>query len=67
MKAIPGSVVGCAESIINRMVFNRFRFFTYLVDWMIQLAFGWLFNSFLCALDSLFLIFEGLGSRSENQ
>jgi hypothetical protein len=33
----------------------------------IQLTFGCLFNSFGDALKSLGLIFEGLGSRFENQ
>jgi len=35
-KMIPESVVGCAENIINTMVFVRFHFFTYLVNWMIS-------------------------------
>ena len=35
-KMIPGSVVGCAENIVNTMVFVRFHFFTYLVNWMIS-------------------------------
>ena len=53
-KMIPGSVVGCVENNINTMLFVRFHFFTSLV-------------SFLGTLDSLFLIFEGLGSRSGNR
>ena len=32
----PGSVFGCAENIINAMVFVRFHFFRYLVNWMIS-------------------------------
>ena len=32
---MPGSGVGCAENILNAMVFVRFQFFTYLVNWMI--------------------------------
>ena len=32
----PGAVVGCAENIINIVVFVRFHFFTYLVNWMIS-------------------------------
>ena len=55
-KMMPGSVVGCAENIANTVVFVGFHFFTYLVNWMI-------FNRLL----ELFLIFEGLGSRSENR
>ena len=35
-KMIPGSVVGCAENIVNMVVFVRFHFFTYLVNWMIS-------------------------------
>ena len=31
-KMMPGSVVGCAEHIVNTMVFVRFHFFTYLVN-----------------------------------
>ena len=35
-KMMPGSVVGCAENIANTVVFVRFYFFTYSVDWMIS-------------------------------
>ena len=35
-KMIPGSVVGCAENIVNTMVFVRFHFFTYSVKWVIS-------------------------------
>jgi hypothetical protein len=35
-KMMPGSVVGCAESIVNIVVFVRFHFFTYSVNWMIS-------------------------------
>ena len=35
VKMVPGSVVGCAENIINTMVFVRFHFFMYSVNWMI--------------------------------
>ena len=35
-KMMPGSVVGCAENIVNTEVFVRFHFFTYLVNWMIS-------------------------------
>ena len=35
-KMIPGSVVGCAENIVNAMVSVRFHFFTYPVNWMIS-------------------------------
>ena len=34
-KMMPGSVVGCAENMINTVVFMRFHFFTYSVNWMI--------------------------------
>ena len=34
-KMKPGSVVGCAENIVNAMVLVRFHFFTYLVNWVI--------------------------------
>ena len=30
----PGFVIGCAENIIKTMVFVRFYFFKYLVNWM---------------------------------
>ena len=30
----PGFVIGCAENIANTMVFARFHFFKYLVNWM---------------------------------
>jgi hypothetical protein len=42
----PGSVVGCAENIVNTVVFVRFHFSTYLVNWMI---FNGLFNVLLVA------------------
>ena len=32
---MPGSGVGCAENIVNTVVFVRFHFFTCLVNWMI--------------------------------
>ena len=35
-KMIPDSVVGCAEHIVNTLVFVRFHFFTYSVNWMIS-------------------------------
>ena len=35
-KMVPGSVVGCAENIVNTMVFVSFHCFTYLVNWMIS-------------------------------
>ena len=35
-KTILGSVVGCPENMINTLVFVRFHFFTYLVNWMIS-------------------------------
>ncbi len=40
----PGSVVGCAENIVNTEVFVRFHFFTYLVNWMM------ISNLFFCSL-----------------
>ena len=33
---MPGSVVGCAENIVNTASFVRFHFFTYSVNWMIS-------------------------------
>ena len=45
-KMMPGSVVGCAENIINTVVFVRFHFFTYSVNWMIS---NRLLNVFLVA------------------
>ena len=35
-KMVPGSVVGCAENIVNTMVLVRFHFFTYLANWLIS-------------------------------
>ena len=35
-KMVPGSVVGCVKNIANTVVFVRFHFFTYLVNWMIS-------------------------------
>ena len=35
-KMMPVSVVGCAENIVNTVVFVRFHFFTYSVNWMIS-------------------------------
>ena len=35
-KMVPGSVVGCVENIVNTVVFVRFHFFTYLVNWLIS-------------------------------
>jgi CBS domain containing-hemolysin-like protein len=45
-KMVPGSVVRCAENIINTVVCVRFHFFTYLVNWMIS---NRLFDVFLAA------------------
>ena len=33
---VPGSVVGCVENMVNTVVFVRFHFFTYLVNWLIS-------------------------------
>ena len=35
-KMMPGCVVGCAEHILDTMVFVRVYFFAYLVNWMIS-------------------------------
>ena len=35
-KMVPGSVVGCVENMLNTVVFVRFHFFTYLVNWLIS-------------------------------
>ena len=35
-KMMPGSVVGCAENIVNTVVFVWFHFFIYSVNWMIS-------------------------------
>ena len=35
-KMMPGSVVGCAENMINTVVSVRFHFFKYSVNWMIS-------------------------------
>ena len=68
-KMVPGYVVGCAENIYNK--YNGFRevslfhVFNELVD--IQSTFGCLFSRFLDTWSSLFVIFEGMGNRCENQ
>ena len=36
VKMVPGSVFGCAENIINTVVFVRFHFFTSLVKWLMS-------------------------------
>ena len=46
-KMMPGSVVGCAENKVNTVVFVRFHFFTYSVNWMIS---NRLLDVFLVAL-----------------
>ena len=62
----PQSEVGCAENILNTVVFERFNFFLVLSELdAIQSTFGCLFGSFLGTLGSLFLICESPGSRSE--
>ena len=64
---MPGSVVGCVENIANtgfREV-SLFHVFSELVD--IQSTFGCLFGRFLGTLGSLFVIFEGVGSRCGNR
>ena len=35
-KMVPGSVVGCVENIVNTLVFVRFHFSMYLVNWLIS-------------------------------
>ena len=35
-KMVPGSVVGCVQNIVNTVVFARFHFFSYLVNWLIS-------------------------------
>ena len=35
-KMVPESVVGCVENVVNTVVFVRFHFFTYSVNWMIS-------------------------------
>ena len=57
----PGSVVGCGENIANTMVFVRFHFFMYSVNWMI---FNRLLDVFLIAFWvpwSQFFCFGGSG------
>ena len=36
VEMMPESEVGCAENIVNTVVFVRFHFFTYLVNWLIS-------------------------------
>ena len=35
-KMMAGSVVGCGENMVNIVVFVRFHFFMYSVNWMIS-------------------------------
>ena len=35
-KMVPGSVVGCVENMLNTVVFVRFHFFSYSVNWLIS-------------------------------
>ena len=64
----PESEVGCAENKINTRVSLRFHFFACLVHWLISNRFWDVFlGSFLGTLGSLFLICEGLRSRSESR
>ena len=35
-KMVPESVVGCVENVVNTVVFVRFHFFTYFVNWLIS-------------------------------
>ena len=35
-KIVPESVVGCVENMVNTVVFMRFHFSTYLVNWLIS-------------------------------
>ena len=67
-KMVLGSVVGCVENIANTVVFVRFHFFKYLVNWLISnRLLGVLLVGFWVPWAHFFLIFDGLGSRSENR
>ena len=61
---VPGSVIGYVNKYCGFREVSLFHVFSELVD--IQSTFGCLFSSLLGTLGSLFLIFEGLGSRSGN-
>ena len=59
---------GMCENIVNTSGFrdvSLFHVFSELVD--IQSTFGCLFGRFLGTLGSLFVIWEGVGSRYENR
>ena len=60
------TAVGCAEHVLNTMVFVSLHFFQLFskLD-AVQLSFGCLFGSFLETLGSLFLICERLGGMVE--
>ena len=63
---MPGCGVECVKNIANALVFVRFHFFLVFSELEdIQSTFGCLFSSFGGTWNSLFLIFEGLGSRYE--
>ena len=64
-KMVPGSVVGCACKYGGFREVSLFHVFSELVD--IQSTFGCLFGRFLGTLGSLFVIFEGVGSRCGNR
>mgnify|MGYP007111536035 CR=1 FL=1 len=63
----PGFVIGCVENIVNVMVFKVSLFLVISELDHFQSTFGCLFGSFLGTLGSLFLIFQGLGSTSEDR
>ena len=62
------SMPGCAETVVNTMVFIRFPVLRMLEVWVprgrVRVSFGSL-GGFLVTLGSLFLVFEGPGKRLE--
>ena len=54
---------GCAENIVNTMVFMRFPVLRKLEVWVPRGRVRVSFGGFLVTLGSLFLVFEGPGKR----
>ena len=62
----PGFVIGCIENIVNTMVFVRFHFFKYLVNWMTSSRLSDVFLvAFWVPWAHFFLFFRVLGAGLE--
>ena len=61
---LPGESA-CAETIVKTVVFIRFPLLRELEFWMDRGGFGHHVERFLVPLETLLVIFEGIGSRLE--